>query len=146
MDEHETICEVAHGSPEYGATVALRSAILREPLGLRFSTQELEAESDSRHVACYRGGRLAGCLVLVPSTGGDVRMRQVAVAPDVQRQGIGTALVEYAEALVRRLGYRRMILHARQSAVAFYERLHYSKIGERFEEVTIPHWAMEKRL
>jgi predicted GNAT family N-acyltransferase len=39
-----------------------------------------------------------------------------------------------------------MILHARETAVAFYENLAYSKVGDRFVEVTIYHWAMEKRL
>jgi len=73
-------------------------------------------------------------------------MRQVAVAAEWQRQGIGTALVEYAEAVARKVGYRRMILHARQEAVPFYERLGYARIGGRFEEVTILHWAMEKCL
>ena len=72
-------------------------------------------------------------------------MRQVAVAPELQRQGIGKALVEYSKALAQRLDIA-MILHARETAVAFYEHLGYAKLGDRFEEVTIPHWAMEKRL
>ena len=71
-------------------------------------------------------------------------MRQLAVAAELQGQGIGTALVEFAEALAREIGYRRMILHARETAVPFYEKQGYSIIGEGFEEVTIPHWAMEK--
>ena len=127
MGEHPVICEVAHGSPEYWATVALRDSVLRKPLGLQFSAEELRAEADSRHVACYRGDRLVACLVLCPIEGGDVRMRQLAVVPEVQRQGIGTALVDYSEVLARRMGYRRMILHARETAVAFYEKLGYSE-------------------
>ena len=144
MNEDQVIREVAHASRAYWATVDLRHAILREPLGLRFSAEELEAESDSHHVACYRGDRLVGCLVLRPRGGGDVQMRQVAVVPEVQGQGIGRALVQFSEALARTNGYRRMVLHARETAVAFYENLGYSRRGDRFEEVTIPHWAMEK--
>ena len=128
------------------ATVDLRDSILRKPLGLQFSAEELEAEKDSRHVACYRGDRLVGCLVLRPIAGSDVRMRQVAVVHELQGQGIGTALVEYAEAAARESGYCRMVLHARETAVPFYERLGYSRVGQRFEEVTIPHWAMERHL
>jgi hypothetical protein len=73
-------------------------------------------------------------------------MRQVAVVPELQGQGIGRAMVEYSEALARTVGFTRMILHARETAVAFYEKLGYAKVGERFVEVTIPHWAMAKRL
>lgn len=73
-------------------------------------------------------------------------MRQVAVVRELRGQGIGKALVAYAEALARKLGYRRMILHARETAVGFYEKLGYSRVGDRFEEVTIAHWTMEKHL
>jgi ribosomal protein S18 acetylase RimI-like enzyme len=146
VDEEQSICEVAHGSPEYWATVDLRDAILRKPLGLQFSPEELEAERISHHVACYRGDRLVGCLVLSPLESGDVRMKQVAVVSEVQGRGIGTALAKYAEALASRRGYRRMVLHARDTAVTFYERLGYSTVGDQFEEVTILHWKMEKRL
>jgi hypothetical protein len=39
-----------------------------------------------------------------------------------------------------------MILHARETAVPFYERLRYSPVGDVFQEVTLPHRLMEKRL
>ena len=146
MVERQTISEVVHDSPAYWATVDLRDSILRKPFGLHFQPQELAAEKDAHHIACYRGDRVVGCLVLRPFTCGDVRMTQVAVVTELQGQGIGTALVEYAEALARKSGYRRMVLHARDTAVPFYEKLGYSRIGDEFEEVTIPHWAMEKRL
>jgi ribosomal protein S18 acetylase RimI-like enzyme len=146
VDADQSIYEIAHGSPEYWSTVDLRDAILRKPLGLQFSTEELEDEGGSHHLACYHDDRLVGCLVLCPLGGGDVRMKQVAVIPELQGRGIGTALVRYSESLARKMGYRRMILHARETAVAFYEKLGYSTVGDQFEEVTIPHWAMEKRL
>jgi predicted GNAT family N-acyltransferase len=37
-------------------------------------------------------------------------------------------------------------MHARQTAVGFYQKLGYSITGEPFEEVTIPHYIMEKAL
>jgi hypothetical protein len=80
----EVICEVEHGSSGYWATVDLRDVILRKPLGLQFSDEELAAEESSRHLACYRDDRLVGCLVLSPLGGSDVRMRQVAVVPELQ--------------------------------------------------------------
>jgi predicted GNAT family N-acyltransferase len=39
-----------------------------------------------------------------------------------------------------------MVLHARETAVPFYEAMAYTKIGDRFTEVTIPHWSMVKVL
>ena len=140
------VSQIAHGSTEYEATVALRRAILREPLGLDFSQQELNDERADFHVACYDGGELVGCLVLVPQPHGVVKMRQVAVALNVQGRGIGRALCEFAEAFARERGFVEITLHARTSAVPFYEKLGYERVGEEFEEVTIPHWAMRKAL
>lgn len=146
MNEHQALREVAYGSPEYRAAVELRDRVLRKPLGLQFSAEELAAEKDHRHLACYRGDRLIACLVLCPLDSSDVRMKQVAVVADLQGQGIGTALVNFSETLARKLGYHRMFLHARDAAVGFYEKLGYSKVGSHFDEVTIPHWKMEKYL
>jgi predicted GNAT family N-acyltransferase len=55
-------------------------------------------------------------------------------------------LVDYAERFARARGWRRITMHARESTVPFYERLGYRKLGERFIEVTIPHFIMEKAL
>jgi GNAT superfamily N-acetyltransferase len=140
------ISEASHDSPEYWATVDLRTTILRKPIGLHYLPGELEKEKDAHHVVCYCGDRLVGCLMLSPRENGDIQMRQVAVVSDLQRRGIGRALVEYSEDWAQNAGFRRMILHARETAVAFYENLGYSKIGDRFVEVTIDHWLMAKRL
>jgi ribosomal protein S18 acetylase RimI-like enzyme len=146
MSEHMTFRKIAHGAPEYLATAELRNRVLRKPIGLKFSAADVEAEKRYHHLACYRGDALVACLMLDPLGNGDVRMRQLAVAPELQRQGIGKALVKHAEAWAQNAGYRHMTLHARETAVAFYKGLGYSVIGERFEEVTIPHWTMEKSL
>lgn len=137
---------VRHGTEAYAATVALRQAVLREPLGLRFDEQELLAESDSVHLVCRRNGRIVACVIAKPLKNGQVRLRQMAVAAALQRRGLGRRLVTYAEAFLRRQGYREILLHARETAAGFYEALGYARGGERFTEVGIPHFAMRKRL
>jgi len=136
---------VEHGSAQYWETVDLRRRILRTPLGLIFTDEELAAESREHHLAAYDDLGLAGCLVLVPY-GEEAKMRQVAVEPDRQGQGIGRVMVEEFERFARSAGYRRIVLNARDTAVPFYERLGYGIEGEMFEEVTIPHFRMVKNL
>jgi len=137
---------VPHGSPMYEETVALRDEILRRPLGLRFTPEGLGAESSDLHLACYLDGNLVGCLILGPAAAGTVNMRQVAVAAEMQGRGIGRAMVLRSEEIAREHGFTEMTLHARETAVPFYEALGYERVGERFEEVTIPHWSMRKSL
>ena len=140
------VFEVEHQSAGYRECVALRLAVLRTPLGLSFTDDELAGEVSSIHLACQEEGRLVGCLVLVPLADGLIKMRQVAVSPQAQGLGVGRSLVESSEELARSRGFTLMTLHARTTAVPFYERLGYHKRGEEFEEVTVPHWEMEKSL
>ncbi len=130
MSQHLTFREVAQGSPEYWETAELRNAVLRKPIGLRFSAEDVQNEQRYRHLACYCGDKLAACLMLDPLENGDIRMRQLAVAPELQRQGIGRALVEFSETWARNAGYQRMILHARETALAFYEKQDYARVGD----------------
>lgn len=137
---------VEHGSSEYWDTVALRDRVLRKPLGLEFTQQELLAEDGQWHLALFAGDQVMACLVLVPLDGGEVKMRQVAVDPDAQGQGLGRRLVEGSERLSRERGFGLMTLHARETAIPFYERLGYAVVGEPFTEVGIPHRKMKKEL
>ena len=136
---------VEHGSPEYRETIELRREILRLPLGLDFTEEDIEAEAAELHLAAWDERGLAGCLVLVPY-GSDAKMQPVAVQPDRQGTGIGRAMVDEFERQASRDGYRRIVLNARDTAVPFYEKLGYAVEGEMFEEVTIPHFRMVKKL
>lgn len=134
-------------SPAYALAVALRHEVLRIPLGLAFTVEQLASESDSLHLAAFdEAGRILGCLMLTPREAGEVQMRQVAVKPDLQGTGLGRALVDEAERKARELGFTRMMLHARDTAIGFYGRLGYAPEGDRFLEVGIVHQQMAKRL
>lgn len=137
---------IGHGTPEYLAVVELRRRVLRLPLGLDFLPGQLESEAGDLHLAAFDGGAPLGALLLTDRGGGVVQMRQVCVEPDHQGAGIGAALVRESEAEARRWGFRRMMLHARDSAVGFYRHLGYREEGPPFEEVSIPHQEMVRDL
>lgn len=141
------IHRIEFGTPEYDDAVRLRYEVLRRPLGLEFTPEQLSEEYDQIHLAAYASdGALVAYLNLTPADATTVKMRQVAVAPERQGKGIGAVLVNESEKLAKSLGYDIMSLHARETAVPFYKRLGYSILGERFEEVTVPHFRMEKIL
>lgn len=140
------ILTVRHGSPEYWETVQLRRRILRTPLGLDFDAEDLAKEVRDLHIAGFELAHLVGCLVLTPQSTEAIKMRQVAVDDQIQGKGIGTQLVLHSERVARDRGYKRMVLHARTTAVPFYERLKYVIEGDEFEEVSIPHRRMVKEL
>jgi predicted GNAT family N-acyltransferase len=139
------LLQIPFGTPEYDQTVQLRDTVLRKPLNLQFSTDFLEREYTDMHLACYADNdTLLGCLVMTRHDETTIQMRQVAVLPAVQRKGVGRLMVAFAEKWAHEQGYTRIILHARDVSVDFYEKMSYQKIGDEFEEVGIRHWEMEK--
>lgn len=131
-------------SPEYHEMVDLRDRILRKPLGLSFTSEQLASESNQWHVGAFLDGKLIGCLLMLEVDERTIKMRQVAVDASMQGQGIGTRLVSYCEEFCIKKGYCRIELHARKEAVKFYQDLAYETLGNEFVEVTIPHFKMVK--
>lgn len=143
---HRYISVVPHGSRNYWHAVDLRYAVLREPLGLNFTREQLLAEARDIHLVYYTDAMVLGTMMLTPTDNGHIKMRQVAVDEQYQGAGIGAKMVEFAEAYSLDLGFHHMEMHARKTAVPFYLKLGYQIVGEEFMEVTIPHYKMEKDL
>jgi predicted GNAT family N-acyltransferase len=137
---------IDHGTKEYKHLIDLRYNMLRKPLGLTFSEEEIDAEKENIHIGCFDDDKLEGCCMLVPKDKDTVQLRQMAVVSGLQGKGIGRVLMQFAENIARDRGYKTMIMHARKTAMGFYEKLGYKKTGNEFMEVTIPHYVMEKSL
>ncbi|MEX0681104.1 MAG: GNAT family N-acetyltransferase [Balneolales bacterium] len=147
MNIRSTECfEIRHGSEEYRQSVALRDEMLRRPLELKFTPDELINEKDSFHLACRMEGEIVACVVFKPLSRTEIHMRQMAVRSGWQGSGLGSRLLDFAEDFVFRKGFREIVLHARETAIGFYKKLGYRIESDRFIEVTIPHFVMRKSL
>jgi predicted GNAT family N-acyltransferase len=137
---------IDHGSDEYRQMVDLRYQILRKPLGLHFTDEELEDEKKDILLGCFDDDRLEACCLLTETAPKTVRLRQMAVGSGLQGKGIGRVLMSFAENIARDHGFKRITMHARKSAIGFYEKSGYRVCSDEFTEVTIPHYVMEKEL
>jgi GNAT superfamily N-acetyltransferase len=137
---------IDYGSVEYQQMVKMRYDILRKPLGLQFTPEELEEEKEHILIAAFEDDDMLGCCMLVEEKSDTVRLRQMAVLNDLQGKGIGRALMSFAENIARDRGYRILSMHARKPSVGFFEKLGFTISGNEFIEITIPHYVMEKKL
>jgi predicted GNAT family N-acyltransferase len=140
------IKELEFGSSDYKESIKLRDEVLRKPLGLEYSEDFLNSEKDQHHIGFFKNGEIVGILLLQNLGGGEIKMRQVAVKEEMRKNGIGRRLVEYSEKISAEMGYSKIVLHSRKTAVGFYEKMGYGIVGEEFIEVGIPHYKMEKIL
>jgi len=144
MRERIDIRQIKIGSEEYEEELKLRDMVLRKPLKLSLFNENLEREKNDYHIGAFLSCSLVGVLVLTPLNNIEIKMRQVAIYESFRGKGIGTKLVVYAEEFAKNLGYKKIILNSRKTAVEFYEKLGYTKVSEEFIEVTIPHYKMQK--
>ena len=137
------------GSENYKKSIDLRRQVLRKPLGLDFTSDDLITEHDQFHFALFYNNELQAILLLKTmndNNPGVLKMRQVAVNPEFQSKGFGSILVKFSEHWAIESGYKSFELHARITAVEFYKKLNYEEIGREFLEVNIPHIKMIKNL
>lgn len=138
--------QIDHGSKQYEQMVNLRYEILRKPLGLNFAPDELKKEKEDILIAAFDDDTIMGCCILSNMKNGCARLRQMAVQKNMQGKGIGESMMMFAENLARDKGFKAVTMHARDSAIGFYEKYGYKVKGEQFTEVDTPHHIMEKRL
>ena len=140
--------DVDFGSGRYDELVELRYKVLLEPLGLKFLDLHRAKEISYLHIACLDNleNKIVGGLMLIPLDDKNIRMMQVAVAPEYQGKGVGRSLVEYAEKRAKKAGFSKIIMHAMLSVVSFYEKMGYKQEGEIFDESGITFAKMVKPL
>lgn len=138
--------EIPFQSDNYAQACRLRNEILRQPLGLSLFEEDLTVEADYFHFGILEGDRVIACVLAIPVSAEKAKIRQMAVAADFQKQGLGKKLLLNMEDRLKQRGFHLFELDARTTSVGFYQKLGYALEGEEFQSVSIPHQRMRKSL
>ena len=72
---------------------------------------------------------------------------RIVVLPEYRRQGLGTLVVQEAEAWARELGFTTAVVESRDNKIAFYEQMGYvADMEQRIEGETFVCYRMEKQI
>jgi predicted GNAT family N-acyltransferase len=137
--------EITYKSQDWELAVRIREKILREPLGNKFTSKELEEEKDHIQIAGFLDAELVATAVLVPE-GVQMKMQRVVVLENLRNMNIGTKMLDFCEKIASDRNFKLMYCHARDTAINFYFKNHYEKEGDYFDEDGIPHMKMKKTL
>tara|TARA_R110001592_G_scaffold69029_3_gene211587 strand:- start:186 stop:1643 length:1458 start_codon:yes stop_codon:yes gene_type:complete len=139
------LISIEYSSSLYKSALELRNEILRKPLGRSLDFVDLDGESEQQHFGIFGcENTLIACVSVKEISGKHHKLRQMAVAEKFQGQGVGAELVASVERELIAQGVQEISLHARESAIKFYEKLGYNCIGNLFDEVGISHKKMHK--
>jgi len=136
--ENLVVRPYAHGSDDDKKAYILRHTVLSlapevSDGTLKFIFCTHEDEADNTKLGAFTADGMVGTLCLVPQEDGTAMIKQFAVTRKLQGMGIGKKLLEYAHATARELGYKRIILNARQNVEGFYAKAGYVPTGKRSE-------------
>lgn len=132
---------------EWSAYYDLRYRVLRKPLNQPLGSEKNEGDSSGEHFALYENGTLQAIARLDISEPQVAQVRFVAVETSNQGKGFGKRIMQAVEEKAKKDGNEKMILHARDYAVKFYENLNYTLIEKSYKLFDIlQHYLMEKKL
>ena len=92
VDEPDiAVFEALLGSDLYRQALRLRQAVLRQPLGLTVTEEELADDAMRQHFCAVSYGIVIGTVSLRPLDEATLQLKQMAVAEDRRRERVGRA-------------------------------------------------------
>lgn len=132
---------------EWESYYDLRYRVLRAPLNQERGSERNDQDAIGQHFALYDDEKLKAIARLDRADDGIAQVRFVAVDIDSQGKSYGKKIMEAVESAAAERGDTLMILHARDYAVIFYQKLGYDLIEESYKLFDVlQHYLMHKVL
>ena len=125
----------------------LRWRILRAPWKQLKGSEQDDEEDRSYHIMAMENEQLIGVARLQFPEQNIAQLRYMAVDRRYQNKGTGRKIVAHMEDIARKNNAERLILHARDNALVFYEKLGYIITEKSYLLFnSIQHYKMSKTL
>ena len=126
---------------ELDKAFAIRLRVFVQEQGVPEAIELDRDDARARHLLALSRGRAIGTARIVARRD-SAKIGRMAVLKRYRRNGVGTMLLKRAVQRARRLGARKIYLHAQVAVIGFYEKLNFRCVGPVFEEAGIPHRKM----
>jgi GNAT superfamily N-acetyltransferase len=126
---------------------ALRYEVLRKPWSQPLGSERDKEEDTSIHAFIKENEQVLAVGRLQFTDGHTGQVRFMAVDPGQQGKGLGKLIMHYLEGKALEAGRTKVVLHARENALKFYESCGYV-IREKSHLLwgQVQHWLMEKEI
>lgn len=132
-------------NPVYEDALKIRQQVFIDEQGVDPQIEIDQWEDQAIHYAVYVNNVAVATARLIKEENQTYHMTRVASLKKYRGLGYGKELMDYIERQIKATGGQRIWLSAQLTAVSFYEKLGYQKIGETYEEAGMAHQRMEKR-
>jgi predicted GNAT family N-acyltransferase len=132
------------------ACLSVRTAVFVEEQGVPAAREIDGRDEEASHLLAVADGPVGTLRIRDVDSesggGGTAKIERVAVLEAHRGLGIGRRLMTTAEEHIAEQPYGRIYLEAQVEVLAFYRGLGYEVRSEPFDDVGIPHRAMDKQL
>lgn len=134
-------------------TISVRQPVLRAGKPIESCHFDGDDLPTTQHFGLYYHENLVGvvsvylkpCTLFIASN--QYQIRGMAILSEYQKRGFGEKLLQYCEKYIKSQKGTLIWFNARVSAVAFYEKSNYKKIGDSFQIAEVgPHYLMVKKI
>lgn len=135
---------INYNSPEYQKALRLREDVMRKPLGLLLSEEDVKDDGKRIHIGGYYNDELiCGCSLRIIHHK-IAHIYSVFVKQELQNKGFGQRLMAYAENYAKSQGAKRLFVEGRKAAKNFYQKCGFSSCGLEYIDMNIVHQDMRK--
>jgi len=127
-------------------SIAIRHEIFIEEQAYPPGSDIDDLEEDTEHLVLYENKHPIATVRIYNTENHTYRIERVAVRSEARKRGLGTKLMELAEAKIIELGGTRITLKSEDTAIAFYQKFGYEVVGDEIMEYGLSHQQMEKTI
>lgn len=132
---------------EWESYYLLRWQTLRAPWGQPPGSEKDDKENESIHLFALDEQLPLGVCRIQFNDENIAQVRFMGVHEQARGKGVGKLLMQKAEEICREKGRKKIVLQARENAVAFYKSCGYHMVEKSFLLWdSIQHYLMEKKL
>lgn len=134
-------------------TISIRQPVLRAGRSIESCHFEGDDLPSTKHFGIYYDKKLVGVVSVfskinsIFNSPNQFQLRGMAILSEFQKRGFGEKLLQHCEDYIKSQNGSMIWFNARVTAVSFYEKSHYKKIGDPFSILEIgPHYLMKKEI
>lgn len=124
----------------------VRAVVFQGEQGIPASDDFDDQDASAEQFVAYDGDQPVGTARYRVVENGVGKVERVAVLSSQRGKKVGQAIMNGIAEVAQSQNLSRLELDSQMSAAGFYENLGYESVGEKFEEVGIPHVKMSKDL
>ena len=135
---------IQYASQEYKETLQLREDVMRKPLGLLLSAEDVRNDNKRIHIGGYDNNKLICTCSLKIIHHKISHIYSFCVKQEFQNKGVGRQLMAFTENYCKSQGVTRLYVEGRKTAQIFYQKCGFLPCGSEYMDMNILHQDMHK--